>query len=188
MLIDEPEFLAIKEELVQDVLTRLRDLARLEAKLLFREYRNYPGALPHFSERISRSINRASTAIRLSLADMQRGDELYEKLMPLFLEHLPPKLAQVAGDRVSERIPVDYLRSAFASSLASKLLYNEGIHFLESQPEDRLPVLAMRYIEEEKRVQQLMNTVCEAGGLETQDGRKVIELLKRGGVRSSLRI
>merc|ERR1719208_753116 len=79
MLLSEEEFLAIKDEVVQDVLQRLRELARLEARLLFREYRNYPGALPHFSERISKSINRAYGAIRKKLAEMQTGDATYKQ-------------------------------------------------------------------------------------------------------------
>jgi hypothetical protein len=54
------EFLQHKDELVADVLIKLRHLARLEAELLFREYRNYLGALPHFSERISNAINTAT--------------------------------------------------------------------------------------------------------------------------------
>merc|ERR1719201_447901 len=41
MLLSEEEFLAIKTELVEDVLARLRELAKLEAELLFREYANY---------------------------------------------------------------------------------------------------------------------------------------------------
>merc|ERR1719461_2739833 len=80
MLLEEQEFLAIKTELVRDVLQRLRELAHLEAELLFREYRNYSGSLPHFSERISKSINRAYGAIRKKLAGMTRGDETYGKL------------------------------------------------------------------------------------------------------------
>jgi len=188
MLVDEAEFLSIKEELVEDVLKRLRELAGLEAQLLFREYRNYPGSLPHFSERISHCINRTCAAIRASLADLERGSELYQKLLLFFLEHLPPKLAEVAGDRVSERIPVDYLRSAFASILASKLLYREGIHFLESMPAEKLPELAMLYLDEEKKVQQLISTVRLAGGLNKEDEARVIDLLTRGGVRSSLRL
>merc|ERR1711920_948488 len=137
------------------------ELARLEAELMFREYQNYPGALPEFSTRISKSINRAYKAIRTKLAEMQTGDATYKKLLPLFLEeHLPKKLAVVAGDRVTERIPLDYLRNAFGKILASKLLYREGIHFLESQPENKLPELAMRYVTEEKKVRELIGAVA----------------------------
>merc|ERR1719183_165626 len=42
MLLEDHEFLAIKEELVQDVLRRLRELARMEAEVLFRQYAHYP--------------------------------------------------------------------------------------------------------------------------------------------------
>jgi glutamate dehydrogenase len=56
MLLEKEEFLAIKREIVADILDRLRNLARLEAELLFRAYANYPGSLPHFSERISLAI------------------------------------------------------------------------------------------------------------------------------------
>merc|ERR1740129_2614097 len=96
----------------------------------------------------------------MKLTEMQTGDATYKKLLPLFRdEHLPRKLAAVAGDRVTDRIPLDYLRNAFGKILASKLLYREGIHFLESQPEDRLPELAIRYVTEEKRVRELIAAV-----------------------------
>lgn len=48
MLLSREEFLNVKPELVADVVVKLKNLARLEAELLFREFSNYPGALPHF--------------------------------------------------------------------------------------------------------------------------------------------
>jgi len=186
MLLDESEFLAIKEELVEDVLTRLRELARLEAELLFREYSNYPGQLPEFSTRISHAINRGKEAIQQALAGMERGDDTYNTLLPLFLnEHLPKKLAAVAGDRVNERIPLDYMRNAFASCLASKLLYKEGTHFLLSQPDERLASLAMAYFSKEQRVQELSDSVLSAD-LPAEEKQEVLKLLHRGGARSAL--
>jgi len=186
MLLDESEFLAIKDEVVEDVLTRLRELARFEAELMFREYNDFPGALPEFSERISQAINRAKAAVREELKDMQRGDDLYNELKPLFLnEHLPRKLAQVAADRVDDRIPLDYMRNAFASSLASKLLYKEGTHFLESQPSPRLAKVAIEYTRKEKRVKQLLDTVSSSN-MVADEKAEVLRLLQIGGTRSSL--
>jgi glutamate dehydrogenase len=187
MLLSEEEFLAIKEELVEDVLKKLRDLARREAELMFREYSHYPGALPLFSQRISNSINRAYAAIRRDITDIKPGDETFDKLLPLFLdEHLPRKLAEVAGDRVLERIPIDYLRNAFAKSLASKLLYKEGVHFLESQPEDRLADLALQYVEEEKHVRLLAEMVAQAQNMNDDARTEVVRLLNKGGPRTRL--
>lgn len=188
MLLEEDEFLAIKEELVEDVLVKLRKLARMEAELLFREYTNYPGSLPDFSERLSRSIMKGNAAIRDSLESMERGDDLYLELMPLFLEeHLPSKLAEVAADRVDERIPLDYLKNAFASSLASKLLYREGTHFLESQPTERLADLAINYYRSELHVRHLLESV-EKTNLPNAEREEVLALLSQGGARSALQL
>lgn len=119
---------------------------------------------------------------------MQRGDELYNGLLPLFLhEHLPKKLAEVAADRVNERIPLDYMRNAFASCLASKLLYREGTHFLETQPTELLASLAIDYYAKEQRVQHLLDTV-EAASLPDQEKFEVLALLQRGGTRSALNV
>merc|ERR1712032_245639 len=100
-------------------------------------------------------------AIGVHLAGMALDDEIFHNLLPLFLaEHLPKKLAEVAGDRVKDRIPMNYLKNAFASSLASKLMYCEGTHFLESQPEERLASLALDYYAHEKTVKELVRTVA----------------------------
>jgi len=189
MLLEEQEFLQIKEPLVEDVLLRLRELARLEAELLFREYGNYPGQLPSFCERLSQAINRTKATIYKSLENMERGDATYEELLPLFLnEHLPRKLTEEAGDRVNSRIPLDYLRNAFASSLASKLLYKEGINFLELQPEEMLPKLARSYYQEEKHIKKLCDEVAQGSDLSDNAKREVLQLLSRGGVRSALQV
>jgi glutamate dehydrogenase len=189
MLLEEREFLAIKEDVVADVLKRLRELARLEAEVLFREYRHYPGSLPHFSTLISKCINRTAIAIQAQLASLKLGDELYSELKPLFVEeYLPRKLAEVAGDRVDTRIPIDYMRNAFGKILASKLLYREGIHFVESQPEGTLAKLALRYYREDKQLQPLLAAVQSATNLNDADRQRAFDLLSRGGVRSSLNI
>ena len=56
------------------MVAKLRDLAELEAALLFREFRSLPGSLPHFSERISNAINRVTDAIADGLDTETGGD------------------------------------------------------------------------------------------------------------------
>merc|ERR1711904_391662 len=123
-----------------------------------------------------------------ALQGVQRGDSTYEELLPLFLyEHLPRKLTEVAKDRVNERIPLDYMKNAFASCLASKLLYKEGVHFLESQPSERLAQLAVEYYRQEQRVIHLLHSVSSAN-LPEQEKEEVLQLLERGGTRSALQM
>ena len=73
----------IKDKLVEDVVIRLKQYAKSEADLLFRAYKNFPGDLPHFSERISNAINRVTDSITDKLKDVNPGDPLFEELMPL---------------------------------------------------------------------------------------------------------
>ncbi len=64
MLLEPAEFLAVKPTLVADVIAKLKHLARVEANLLFREYKQNPAlALPPTSQRISRCITRLHDAI-----------------------------------------------------------------------------------------------------------------------------
>jgi hypothetical protein len=93
MVLSEAEFMSIKEELVADVLVKLRTLARLEAELLFREYKNFPGALPFFSERISMAISTVTDAITNALEGLNPGDQLFDDLFPLVIENLPAKVS-----------------------------------------------------------------------------------------------
>jgi len=189
MLISTEEFMSIKPQLVEDVLKRLRHLARLEAELLFREYRHYPGQLPQFSERISNAINKVTDAVTDKLADFYPGEELFEELLPLIKENLPDKLAEIAWDRVPSRFPVQYQRNAIASTLASKLVYQEGIHFVEAQPIDKLAEVTIQYYRENVKIQKLINELKSSetkSDLNANTRQEILTLLERGGARTSL--
>lgn len=162
----------------------------IEAELLFREYNNYPGALPHFSERISNAINIVTDAITDSLANVQPNDKLFQELLPLIKDNLPHKLAEVAWDRVPTRFPIQYQRNAIASTLASMFVYQEGIHLVETQPLDSLAERAFMYYREDKKVKLLIDKLKnnDLKDLTKEDQEKVINLLKRGGARASLEI
>lgn len=186
MLLAKEEFMAIKPELVEDVLVKLRNVARLEGELLFREFKNYPGALPHFSERISNAIAKVTDAVTDKLAHVQPEDPLFKELLPLIGETLPKKLNEVAGDRVPTRFPVQYQRNAIASTLASKIVYKEGIHLIETQPIERIADRAIEYFRAEKKMNKVIEDV-EAGNIDAHKAQ-VVDILKRGGTRTSLNI
>lgn len=56
----------------------------------------------------------------------EEQDEHLRLLLPLFREHLPEKLVDVAFDRVPTTLPPQYLRNAMASCLACTVVYKEG--------------------------------------------------------------
>ena len=187
MLLTESEFLAHKEELAADVVKRLHNVARKEAELMFKEYKYHPGALPHFSERISNAINFVTDCIAERLQDVEQSDPLFQSLKPLIKDNLPEKLAELAWDRV-DNLPLNYQKNAIASTLASRLVYHEGIHTIESQPADAMADRAFEYYRQSCEINELMEDIAEAqmtGVLAEDKQYRVIELLRKGGTRSS---
>merc|ERR1719204_2697091 len=116
MLLSKEEFLDVKDELVDDVLERLRDIARREAQLLFREAKLNPEVqMPDVAVKISKSITRVGDFF------MQALEENYDILDEqskdrLVRESLPKKLVEVAGDRLLSDLPLAYLKAMIASS------------------------------------------------------------------------
>lgn len=185
MLLTKQEFMSIKPELVSDVLVRLRGAARAEAELLFREFENHPGSLVHFSERISAAIAKVTDAITDALADVQPEDALFKELVPLIREdNLPKKLADVAGDRIGERYPVQYQRNAIASTLASKLVYKEGIHLIESQPAEKIAERAFAYYRADKKIQKVIADLEKDEKTISEHKSVVMDVLKCAGARA----
>eukprot|EP00494_Astrolonche_serrata_P026827 UN27090 len=96
MMISPELFLEIKNDFVEDVLTRLRELALREVELLFREFNIAKGiSLPEMSSKVSDCMNQASDAIVEQLEELPNTDEVLIQ----FAKHMLPKaLLKVAED------------------------------------------------------------------------------------------
>ena len=97
-------------------------------------------------------------------------------------------MADMAFDRLRTNVPEQYLIAAIASSLASKIVYAEGVNFVKSQPPENLSALALKYLEAEKEIASLEKALDGAKGLKGDVKEEVLDLLKRGGVRSKLNV
>ncbi|KAG9400911.1 hypothetical protein AC1031_009632 [Aphanomyces cochlioides] len=182
MLLEPQEFLDIKDELVSDVVAKLRQLALVEAELLFREYKQNPqAALPPSSERISRAITRLHDSIVANFDNLAEDNR--DLLYTLIEEHLPNKLREVALDRVAAQVPLAYIKSIVAASLASKIVYREGLQYVESLPASNLSNIALAYLKQEKKVDALVKEL-ESSNLAHRDD--IADLLVRGGVRAGV--
>ncbi|CAM9314944.1 unnamed protein product [Discosporangium mesarthrocarpum] len=188
MLMPQEEFTDNKDVIVTDVLERLRSIARREAELLFREHRNDPALpLPRLSERISNAINAVTDAV-LAILD-KSPEEHNELLLPLFHDHLPRKIRELAFDRVPTVLPAQYLRNAMASCLASRVVYTEGVNFVDAQPKDRLGLLALEYINTEGHIRDLADAVQSGDrALGSAERKEVADILRAAGVRARLKV
>ena len=147
MLLTEDEFFDNKEQIVSEVLEKLRGLAKLEAVLLFREFEDYDGiSLVEVSQIISNCINVTTDALAVALDTLSQEDR--DELLPLFRAHLPKTMTDIAFDKVHEKVPDQYIKNAIASCLASKLVYKEGTKFISSQPQTKLAAISIVHMDE----------------------------------------
>lgn len=182
MLLGVEELIAHKERLVAEVLDRLRLLARREAQLLFAERTRHPQrSLPELSVELSRSIERVSDAAFAAYPDLvEAHPEVVERLVR---EHLPPVLVELAGARVSQ-LPPAYQAGIVAASLASRIVYREGLSFLADLPDDSLAALALRYLESET---ESLNLAAQVRQSDLPERERIAVLLELGGPRAGLR-
>jgi glutamate dehydrogenase len=180
MMLSPDEFLSVKPIFVAQVLDRLRVLARREAQLLFREYnRTQDTTLPKLSVTISQTVLRATEAIRDGLAEMAPEDRaLLDELVVL---HLPSVLVEQYSDRI-ERLPVRYREHIIASSLATELVYSEGVDFLDV-PKEQIAALAVAYLTSARKAQSLADQVSQS---DLPDRERIADLLRAGGARAGL--
>ena len=99
--------------------------------------------------------------------------------------HLPKTLADLSFDHVKERVPDQYIKNAIASCLASKMVYKEGTKFIESQTPDKLAAIALKYVQKEREVASLMESLG-AVDMPAEQKEKIIKLLDAGGARTAL--
>lgn len=187
MLLSKEEFIAHKPELIKDVLVHLRNIAEAEANLLFNTYKNYPGDLPYFSEKISAAINSLKDAIITELEGRELGDPLLEELLPLVKRNLPAHLSAIAWDRVRERMPLQYIKNSIACALGSMLVYNEGIHLVQTQPREKLADRAILYYRAHIHIGKLIAKI-EKGTATPEEFQEGIKYLKIGGTRAAMGI
>jgi glutamate dehydrogenase len=182
MLLDEHGFLAIKDRFAEQVLERLRDLARREAELLLRIRRHQKGVpLPEMSIRLSQMMIRAADAIETSINEMSREDaDLFRQLV---VEHVPPVLLEQVGERLWRDVPTRYLNWIMAKSLAARIVYREGYRYLEAMPIEGIADMARHYLRMDLERARLASEVLSS---ELPSKQRIAQLLARAGVMATL--
>jgi len=82
-------------------------------------------------------------------------------------------------------LPWAYTRSCLTSGLASRLVYREGLAFVEGLPDRSLASFAQAYLKGEQRARELCAAVAAAG---LSFGSDVETLLMKGGVRAAAEV
>ena len=182
MLLDESEFMEIKEEFVEQVLTRLRALARSEAELLARLHQHHPQSpLPEMSIQISEVMSRTADAVINHWDEM--ANEQLENLKLLVVEHLPAVLIEQVNENLWEKMPSTYLKWMMAKTLAARIVYREGFEYLETMEDDDLAVVALRYLDLEQERKTLIDEITESN----LNSKEIVStLLRYSGIFSTM--
>ena len=96
-------------------------------------------------------------------------------------------MVDLSFHKVHESVPKQYVNNALSSCLAAKLVYKEGTKFVETLPKDRLAAVALRYVEAEREV-ALLKESLEGVDMPAKEKEAILKLLDSGGSRTLLGI
>ena len=110
-------------------------------------------------------------------------DQQQIELQQLVTEHLPTILIDTAGDKLWTKMPTAYIRWMMVKSLAAKMVYREGIEYLESMENDNLAGLALRYLDLEQERTTFVDAVLDSN---LQNKHRIASLLQDAGIFSTM--
>lgn len=84
-------------------------------------------------------------------------------------------------------MPEQYVKNAISSALASKMVYKEGTKFIEAQPKNKLADTALLYLEKEKEIASLVESLRQVD-MPTEEKERILALLEAGGARTALNL
>lgn len=191
LILNEEEFLGIKDVYVSQLLDILRARARAEARLLMREYKLAGGTrtITELSYELSESINSLADTVAQVLEKSVGAVADDPDLAEMLSSYCPAILIEKYRDRVVNDIPRGHQLALLAAFVSAKMLYQEGMGWADQLVSVRdIRDVVFSYLEEEKKITALIGEV-RAGGLEHADlivdildfaGRKQLTLNKLG--------
>ncbi|CCH48091.1 NAD-glutamate dehydrogenase domain-containing protein [Pseudodesulfovibrio piezophilus] len=181
LILSESEFLEIKETYVAQLMVILRARARSEARLLMREYKMAGGkrTITQLSYELSNSINTLADHVALVLEEGVGILADDPKLCDVLLSYCPAILVEKYRDRIVRDIPRRHQLALIASFVSAKMMYQEGMGWASTLVSVRdIPEVVLGYLEEEKKVVQLLEEL-QGVGLEHRD--MVMEIIENAG-------
>lgn len=166
LILDEKEFLDIKDEYVRQLLDILRLRARSEARVLMREYKLAGGGrtITELSYALSASINALADQVDGVLMESVERVADDPGLVEVLLSYCPAVLAEKYRERVVGDLPRAHQLALLASFIAAKMLYQEGMDWADRLVRLRnVREVVFGYLEQEKVVAGLMAEVRGAG-------------------------
>lgn len=183
LILEQNDFLTIKENYIKEVIHILRKRADQEAKLLFNEksLNKNNCSLTELSKRLSTVIN-SITDLLLKEFSKQKNKYLNDKFFKaLILRHCPPILQNKFSDKVLEKLPDMYKIAMVASYCSSYITYTEGLSWVSTFPQNEQFNAVMTYMKNDVVAESLANNIRE---LKIENKEKILSILKNSGAKA----
>ena len=112
-----------RNQYVQDILEHIRENARLEFELIWREHAGEGTPRSLLIDLLSRKINIITDAV--AATDLWKKKDLFERVLQATCSDVLLQLVPIRELR--KRVPEAYLRALFAARLASRYVYMNGL-------------------------------------------------------------
>lgn len=181
LILNEEEFLEIKDEYVAQLIEILRDRARSEAQVLMREFKLAGGkrTITELSFELSESINSLADRVALVLSDSVDKVADDSELVEVLLSYCPAVFVEKYRDRIVNDIPCGHQMALLASFVSAKMLYQEGMGWADHLVELRdIRDVVFSYLAQEKIVAGLLAEVRKAG---LEHGELIAKILENSG-------
>lgn len=182
LVLSEEEFKSVKKEYVSQVIDILKAKADAEAKLLLRAFTQSDGqrTLVQLSLDISKEINLITDIL---LDELTRNtetvlkDPLYQRII---LSHCPPLMTEKYEKRTLESLPDAHKIAIIASSVASYVVYREGLGWLKNIPREHWVAALKIYMEKDQLTADLVSEVVASS---VPDKEQIKAILSRSAAR-----
>ena len=140
LALGDETFIAHKQQLVSEIMERLKTCASNEAKLLFDTRRETDEFLTDISLKISERINQYTYQILDHLESLPWTDDPSNPLTRCYLNYCLPFLRDHFQKQTLHEIPEQHKKAAVACYLGAGLVYSRGLRW-EPSIVDFLPLL-----------------------------------------------
>ncbi len=122
----DEEFIASKEQIVEEILQKIETYARQEVQLILHTHQQTKKTCSHISEAISVRMLDFSEQIRRYFDSASAIEAPY---MACFFEYVLPLLSEKFADQLVRSIPEVHKKAIIASWITSKVVYNRGLEW-----------------------------------------------------------
>jgi glutamate dehydrogenase len=132
LALNETTFIENKEQLVNEILERLKQCAENEAQLLLRTHQQTGIALTALSDKISQQINQYTYQILDYLDPLPLPSSKEDPMLRCFLSYCLPTLRDRFTSQLLDEIPDHHKKAIIACYLAAHIVYTKGIDWSPS--------------------------------------------------------